>query len=339
MTLARRDQVKLCATSYYHCVTRCVRRAFLCGKDRESGRSFDHRKCWIANRLKHLASIFAIDLCAYAIMSNHYHVVVRVNQAGALRWSDEEVAGRWMRLFHGHPLVDRYLKGHGLSSAEQRQVIVILRHWRTRLYDLSWFMRCVNEPIARSANREDDCRGRFWEGRFKCQALLDEAALLACMAYVDLNPVRAGVSITLEGSDHTSIQDRMRAWSGRRGTRPGTASGIASAAGLLAFEDEGKTVRGSGLPFGLLSYLELLEWTGRAVRDGKPGYIPAHIVPVLERLKIDKREWVGSVCHLGRRFHRVIGTVERIHQYSRQAGRRWLKGLSASRLLYEPLYG
>lgn len=339
MTLARREQVNLCATPYYHCVTRCVRRAFLCGKDRESGRSFDHRKRWIVNRLRCLASVFAVDLCAYAIMSNHYHVVVRVNRAGALRWSGEEVADRWTRLFRGHPLVDRYVNGQGLSSAEERQVNAILEQWRARLYDLSWFMRCVNEPIARSANQEDDCRGRFWEGRFKCQALLDDAALLTCMAYVDLNPVRAGISLTLEDSDFTSIQDRMRVRGDGRRVGQGTSPGITSVAGLLGFEDDGKAAHGSGLPFGYWSYLELLEWTGRAVRHDKRGYIPAHIAPLLERLQIDKREWVGSVRHLSRRFHRVIGAVERIRQYSRQAGRWWLKGLSGSRLLYEPLLG
>ena len=78
MTRARRDQVSLDSTPYYHCICRCVRRAFLCGEDSQSGRNFDHRKQWLVDRIKFLASIFSIDISAYAVMSNHYHLVVKV---------------------------------------------------------------------------------------------------------------------------------------------------------------------------------------------------------------------------------------------------------------------
>ena len=141
-------------------------------------------------RLLALADCFAVGLYAYAVMSNHLHVVLHADPELAQAWSDEEVAERWVRLF---PVcidgaVDERLcqaRVQALQGDPER-----MAELRSRLGSVSWFMRCLNEPIARQANREDGCTGRFWEGRFKCQALLDEQAVLACMAYVDLNPIR-----------------------------------------------------------------------------------------------------------------------------------------------------
>ena len=175
MTTARRKQVCLEATPYYHCTTRCVRRAFLCGEDHASGKSFEHRKQWVVDRLNEITAVFSIQACAYAVMSNHYHVVVHIDKEAALNWSDDEVIDRWCTLYSGHMLVDRYRSGESLCSSELSVLKEIVTTWRERLYDLSWFMRNLNEPIARLANEEDNCRGRFWEGRYKSQALLDEA--------------------------------------------------------------------------------------------------------------------------------------------------------------------
>ena len=201
MAQPRYTQIDVDATPYYHCISRCVRRAFLCGHDRLTGRNFDHRKAWVVEKLAELTEIFAIRICAYAVLSNHFHLVLRIDAERARAWSDGEIVERYGRLF-------RHTAEHWQQLPPSRAADRVAC-WRARLSDPSWFMRCLNESIARRANREDGCTGRFWEGRFRSQALLDEAGLLTCMSYVDLNPIRAGMAGSLEESDFTSIQQRL----------------------------------------------------------------------------------------------------------------------------------
>ncbi len=203
MTYARSMLIPKGSAGTFHCVSRCVRRAFLCGEDRLTGRSFEHRRQWVEDRIHELAGIFGVAIWGYAVMSNHLHVVVQTLPEAVARWSDDEVAKRWTRLY---PPQDQNagMQVEVLAGNAKR-----IKDVRERLAHLSWFMRCLAEPIARAANREDTCKGRFWEGRFKCQALLDEDAVLAAMAYVDLNPVRARICDTLEASVHTCARLRL----------------------------------------------------------------------------------------------------------------------------------
>ena len=213
MALPRSHYVQDGQEGVYHCFSRCVRRAFLYGFDPVTQRDFSHRKVWLVDRLRHLAAIFAIEVCAYAVMETHYHTTLRTRPDILALWSDRDVATRWLTLFPRH----RNRNGIPIPPAEKDiralvdcpERITKLRH---RLSSLSWFMGRLNEFIARAANKEDDVKGRFWESRFKCQALLDEAAIAAAMVYVDLNPIRAGRAATPEESDFTSIQERIRAW-------------------------------------------------------------------------------------------------------------------------------
>ncbi|MET0068358.1 MAG: transposase, partial [Candidatus Thiodiazotropha sp.] len=209
MPKPRKALISLDNTPYYHCISRCVRRAFLCGEDPLTGQSYNHRRQWILDKLIELSDCFAIDCCGYALMSNHYHLVLHVDGEAAKNWSQETVINRWQRLFKGSVLVDRYQSGLNQSRAEQNTMDLLVSKWRERLSDISWYMRCLNESVARRANQEDQCTGRFWEGRFKSQALLDEKALAACLAYVDLNPIRAGMAQTPESSEYTSISERI----------------------------------------------------------------------------------------------------------------------------------
>ena len=212
MTRARQQLIDLSATPYYHVISRCVRRAFLCGEDKLTGKNFNHRRQWLIDRVKLLSDVFAIDIAAYAIMSNHYHLVIRVNRKQAQDWSMDEVISRWYRLYRGNPLVDLYRQGKIDDEVRLTRIEEFAEVWRERLYDISWFMRNLNESIAREANKEDNCTGRYWEGRYKSQALLDETALLSCMMYVDLNPIRANMCDDLATSDFTSIQERIQCY-------------------------------------------------------------------------------------------------------------------------------
>jgi REP element-mobilizing transposase RayT len=304
MPKPRKELVLLAETPYYHCVSRCVRRAFLCGVDSLTGKSYEHRRQWIVDRMKQLVDIFAIDLCSYAVLHNHYHVILHVDTDRAKGWSEQDVVERWERLFSLPVIVQRYMAKEPITQAERDTVSELLTKWRIRLHDISWFMRCINEPIARQANKEDVCTGRYWEGRYKSQALLDEKALAACMAYVDLNPVRAGLAQTPEQSEHTSIKERSHLFQKHSdsGEEPNTPSGLLPFAGYPR-EDMPK-----GLPFRLKDYLELVDWTGRAIVENKRGYIPNHHPPVLERLQVDPKHWLYMTQHFESRFKGLVGT-------------------------------
>ena len=329
MPQARQYQVSLDATPYYHCISRCVRRAFLCGFDKFTGRSFEHRRGWIVERLKQLTDCFAVDLCAYAVMSNHFHLVVKIQRDQAMSWSADEVIERWTRLFSTPILVRRYQSGENLSGDELDALTSLIADWRERLYSLSWFMRALNEPIARQANQEDGCTGRFWSGRFTSQALLDEAALLTAMAYVDLNPVRAGIAETPDESDFTSIQERIRQWSLEKVNK---ATQVRANAGefrrLMSFRSANNEHENnhSIIPFTFKDYLELVDWSGRAVRDDKHGYINSSQPPILERLGIDGMRFLRHMQRKRHGFHHVIGRWQRIQQAGAQFGVCFFKG-------------
>jgi len=336
MTLPRSALVSVQSTPYYHCIGRCVRRAFLCGEDVFTGRSFEHRRGWIVERLALLSSVFAIDVASYAVMSNHYHVILRINADQAASWSVDEVLRRWCALFAGHPMVQRYLANPDMSAAELARVNEFVELYRSRLADLSWFMRCLNEAIARMANEEDNCTGRFWEGRFKSQALLDEAALIACMAYVDLNPIRAGMADTPEESEYTSIQKRIAAV--ERTDKASTAVQAESEdlseliPSLMGFS--GRLDDEDGLPCELKDYLELVDWSGRAIHPHKRGKIADQQPKILQRLQIEPSALLSYLSHKEDSFHHVIGSKSSIREAAAKFGRKFLQGIAAAERLF-----
>ncbi|MEZ0151153.1 MAG: transposase [Candidatus Reddybacter sp.] len=325
MTKARSQQVSLEATPYYHCVSRCVRRAFLCGD------SYEHRRAWVEDKLLALAEVFCIDVAAYAVMSNHYHVVLHIHTEEAEQLSTFEVIERWHQLFKGNLLSQRYSRGEILFKAEREALTTIIDTWRERLADISWFMRLINEGIARQANKEDDCTGRFWEGRLKSQALLDEQALFACMAYVDLNPLRAKMAKTPERSHHTSIKKRIaKAQTAHQINHPQQQE-----KSLMPFAGNPRQVMPDGLPCRLSDYLELVDWTGRIVREDKRGAIDNSIPPLLSRLNISADHWLTLSTQFEGRFGRVVGTLRHLKQACAALNYRRIPGIRSCKLLFE----
>jgi hypothetical protein len=179
-------------------------------------------------------------------------------------------------------------------------------------------MRCLNEYIARKANQEDECTGHFWEGRFKSQALLDEAALMSCMAYVDLNPIRAKLAETPEQSDYTSIQTRIQQLDAPE------QQAVENQVWLLPLVGQSNDRR--GIPFDLDNYLALVDWTGRAQLETKRGAIPNHLAPILKRLSLDETTWLKSQLHFGKQYYLAIGGTRRIKALASKIGKHWLVG-------------
>ncbi len=341
MTRPRSELVCAEDTPYYHCISRCVRQSFLCGKDKASGNDYSHRKGWIVARLKILAEVFTIDLCAYAVMANHYHLVVHLNPAAAKALSEVDVAQRWGKLFTIQKPVLSYLAGDS-ASEEAQAAKAQIASWRAHLADLSWYMKCLNEYLAKKANAEDDIKGRFWEGRFKSQAIVDEAGLLTCMTYVDLNPLRAGIVDTPEASADISLQQRLRQFAQQtepaNQTEQEDTSNQAAPSNiepsdrpkLLPFADQAAPEASNVIAFALADYLELVDWAGRIHRPDKQGQIAQNAPPILERLGLDSSIFLKAIGKQQLSQGTVIGLAENCQHHAELKGRCRLKGPTLS---------
>ncbi len=326
MPLPRRILVQDERPGAYHVISRCVRRAFLCGDRAE------HRRAWVCDLIRQAAGAFAVDVLAYAVMSNHLHIVVLTDPARVATWTPIEVATRWAS---AHPRTGVDGRPQAWSSAETAEKAADpawIDTTRKRLRSLSWFMKCVKERLARRANRDDGCTGHFWEGRFQSVALLDQAAVIAAMAYVDLNPIRAAMAETPECSDYTSVQARCRARQEHHAAHlvPALANAPSSAESSLWIapihsatidQPDGCTFTAA---ITLDEYLTLVDQTGRIVRGDKRGVIPAGLAPILDRLRIDLDAWLALMRSGG---HFGIGSFGALASRAREAlrrGARWI---------------
>lgn len=343
---SRRESIDPCEVQVVHCIQRCVRKAFLCGTDPSTGASYEHRRAWIRCRMEFLTSVFAIECLTFAVMSNHLHVILRTRHDVAKFWSDEEVARRWLLL---HPNYRQQERPSSCHPDRLAQWLVgdkeLIKELRLRLSDISWWMRSLAEPIAVRANKEDDCTGRFWQGRYKSQLILDDASLLACACYVDLNPIRAAMAETLGTSKFTGANERVEdlakvepsdrnqtlEWErDRERKQSGWLSPVEIDRGTCS-EKEGRsnprrTSEKGFLAISVTRYIQLLDWTACQLRPNKQGATPGQIPPILSLLGIKPESWCEVVSKYGRVFKRVAGKVESV---AKEAGRRKQKWLQA----------
>ncbi|MCP3976825.1 MAG: hypothetical protein GY720_20255, partial [bacterium] len=336
MTVARRELIDDKVVGVYHCRSRCVRGAFLCGQP-ETGGNFDHRRGWISERLEMLSAHLAVDVLTFAVMSNHQHLVLRNRPDLVAKWPDDEVARRWLLIFPR-----RRGPGGGGATPNDDEIADIVRdpsrvrRIRGRLSSISQFMQVHSQHIARRANREDGTKGHFWESRFKSRRLLDDQGVLVCMTYVDLNWVRTGLVTSLLETQDTGAHLRVMSAEARKklaclrdksnSSRPvlpeqerakeEELATVRRAKWLVGFgRGGGHGGRGTAMPIAGVSeeeYLQVLDWTGRQMRPDKRGAIAPGVVGLLEGLSINAEEWAGSVAGYGSLFRRVVGRFENI---------------------------
>ena len=314
MAIPRRLLVDLENPCAYHLASKCTRGMFLCGWDRRTRKQYRHRRRWLVKRARALAQYFAVDLLTYAVMSNHFHLVVFYDPKACDTWSDEEVARRWVDAFPP-PRPSSAVRGKFASErtwerrkADRRELVLSdptrLERARATLGSLSSFMKHLKQPIARRANREDDCEGHFFEQRFYSGALLNEKAIIAASAYVDLNPVRADLVERLDEYEEASIAERVRE------DRPERLSDYLRpiSSGLAPHQYR------SFVDITLGDYVGLLE-----------GMIAAQTTPEKNTVQSDRiSDWRARMFVLSKR-QRAYGSAEQLRAWSGERGLRCLE--------------
>ena len=327
--MARQDVFSPNEIACVHVMNRAVRRCFLLGDDPISGKNFDHRKRWMESKLELHAANFGIDLLGYAILSNHFHLLLRSRPDVVASWSDNEIARRWWMLCPKRKKADG--SAEKPNPAEIKSITgdpAKVEEVRSRLSDISWWMRLLCQHVGQRANRETGEEGKFWQDRFRAVRLLDESAMLACVAYVDLNPIRAELAETIEQSDFTSAQKRLEALllqtvsakidQGNCVTPPDHCLAPvhcderSAELGTCVSRGGSRCSEKGFLNMTAADYLQLLDWTAREVASGKSGTTPADAPTLLERVGLKPASWLALVRDFGRLFHHVAGQPHQI---------------------------
>ncbi len=345
--LARSEVFDPNEVAILHVCARVVRRCFLFGVDPVTGKNHDHRKVWIEEQLKLLAANFGIDLLGFAILSNHFHLIVRSRPDVVQTWDHSELARRWLMLCPKRKKKDRSpeepneFELNSIRSDPDKLATI-----RKRLSDVAWWMRLLCQNIGTRANQEDQQVGKFFQGRYRAVRILDEESLLACAAYVDLNPIRAAMAETLETSEFTSVQRRIESLQQATSSMSSKESLVNSFLSPLTIDEKNDSVGTCAsqsrqrcsdkgfLSMSTMDYLELLDASSRMIRLDKSGYTPADVPPIFERLKLDPDFWRLQIKDFGRLFANVAGKPKDVYEMrSLISGRRFYR----KRLKPEPV--
>ncbi len=347
MVLRRKDVFNRQQVGIYHVTTRCVRQAFLLGDDFQTGKSNHQRKRWIEEWFQSLTDVMLIEICAYAVMDNHTHSILRNRPDLLENMDDVEIAKRLVRLYPGFQCLqalpeeaDPERVRELLSDPEE------LHRRKYLLTDISIFMARWEEAVARRANKVDDKKGRFWEGRFHCQKLLDSASVLAATIYVELNPLRANIVELPEYSQYTSLVRRLklvRLASGCSLENLMDSDKLEKQRALsesVESQDNTKWVSNvlaceSFLPFDRNKYLNVLDYVSRCKRPDKSSS-PATAEKLLVRLGVDPERWRKTASNFEESYRLFAGSPELLSQTAVEKKKRCLHGMSTARYVYHP---
>ena len=319
MRIPRKQQYDQDDPPWLRCISRCVRKSFLCGD------KYDHRRVWLEKRIEILAQLYHTDVTAYAIMENHFHIVMRPNVEKVAAMSDVEVANAWLSAMRPMKSDGTYTPVNIVSIDNAVADIEKIQLWRKRIGKVSWFMAALKAPLSRMANKEDNCSSHFWEGRYKSIPLLDRAALISCTVYVDLNPIRAGAADNIQNAQHTSIRKRAAAYAAQHSLEI-TSKCHTAAHKVIDQQNElheiiktskwltsitTASTENNGLTPGISieQYIQLIDMTARSFTN-KTKQLHPQAQSTLTELNLNTETWMKSMSRPKNFIGRVIGNAQ-----------------------------
>lgn len=335
----RSEQFDLNRSGTFHLYSRCVRAIFLIGKTGADGSTAAERKQWVEQRQEELFAAYAMDLVGFAVMDNHMHHIIITQPDLAKTWSAEQVIERWYSIHHAYnaagKIVELTPELFAELAADEKRVAML----RQRLCDPSELMKDLKQRIARRCNDADEKTGKFWDERFHSVELLDFVALLMCLIYVDLNPVRAKMVDAPEDYENVSVHRRVAGRKARtaRGDTPADPEHPDADAVLIPIPEDGEpgnrtapryraSDRGA-LPMLDYQYLSTLDWAGRLIRGDK-GVIPADAAPILERIGVLVEQWGHALDFYGGLHHTAVGSEASMRAAAASRGQLWFRGVT-----------